>query len=423
VIWVALQISLIPWHYTLQQAMKDAGFAKEIILLISLFAIVTILQYFLMPIMVKYIFFHFLNNTNIPALGEGSEPFETLRYGLTCFRPTLEEEDEESRLRELRHEMRFREMDKQIRMLREEIGSSRRRINGRLIDIESRLTNKKPVLPEVINVMEEEEEEKRKDCPIELFGGTLRSARGRGGAATCVVQHTIHTSKIGPFEEWIRLISRVSATEVSGHQGVVVIRPRRRGGEGRNRYIVIFQYSTEDQLREWEGLEVHQKLVYYAKRKFWKEKNRITRVVVGTETHNNLVCILGSNVKCSGSVEDEVDDIEEEDPESGESILLKRREVASTSVNRRPPLWKAHLITTLALYLFIYIVGFNLIAPFTDSWDTHDIPVIMFDTFITVIAVSYICIPILMSLLCRWVQEPWRVSENCVLRFLQVGCF
>ena len=40
---------------------------------------------------------------------------------------------------------------------------------------------------------------------------------------------------------------------------------------------------------------------------------------------------------------------------------------ARRMVLRHPPLWKAACITILALYLFIYIVGFGLIAPFTGS--------------------------------------------------------
>ena len=90
-------------------------------------------------------------------------------------------------------------------------------------------------------------------------GATARKSSGGGQVATCVVTHEIHSSKIAPFEEWVRLIARVSATEVQGHKGCVVIRPRRRSKE--NRYIVIFQYETEEQLRQWEGLEVHHKLV------------------------------------------------------------------------------------------------------------------------------------------------------------------
>ena len=90
-------------------------------------------------------------------------------------------------------------------------------------------------------------------------GATARKSSGGGQVATCVVTHEIHSSKIAPFEEWVRLIARVSATEVQGHKGCVVIRPRRRSKE--NQYIVIFQYETEEQLRQWEGLEVHHKLV------------------------------------------------------------------------------------------------------------------------------------------------------------------
>ena len=142
---------------------------------------------------------------------------------------------------------------------------------------------------------------------------------------------------------------------------------------------------------------------------------------MGTETHNNLVCILGNNVKCQGQDIEEDDIDEQKDVEDPLVHEKKKKKKKSRSPNHRPPLWKAHLITTLALYLFIYLVGFNLIQPWTASWNTHDIPVIMVDTFITVLAVSYICIPILMSLLKRWVQEPWRVSDNCVLRFLQIG--
>ena len=160
VIWIALQISLIPWHYTFQKTMQSAGFPKESILLISLVSIVTILQYFLMPILVKCVFHGFLNNANVPALGKGSEPFETLRYGLTCFRPALEEEDEETRILRLQSESKFRNLDRQIRLLREEIGSSRRRINGRLTDIESHLTtDKKAALPGFIAEMEEEKQD------------------------------------------------------------------------------------------------------------------------------------------------------------------------------------------------------------------------------------------------------------------------
>ena len=79
-------------------------------------------------------------------------------------------------------------------------------------------------------------------------GATARKSSGGGQVATCVVTHEIHSSKIAPFEEWVRLIARVSATAVQGHKGCVVIRPRRRSKE--NQYIVIFQYETEEQLRQ-----------------------------------------------------------------------------------------------------------------------------------------------------------------------------
>lgn len=171
------------------------------------------------------------------------------------------------------------------------------------------------------------------------------------GPVTVVIHHTVKPGREVQFEEWQRGISQASLS-FPGHLGYHVMRPSVPGGE----YLVLFRFDSLINLETWEAS---------ATRREWIDKlESLTTHPPRRERHTGM-------------------------------------EVWFTPPAGRipPPRYKMVVVTFVALYPLISLVGF-LLVPHMMHW-----PVLL-RTFMTTIALifimTYVAMPFVTSLFSGW---------------------
>ena len=397
VIWLSLQMTVLPWAYTVGPMLHKAGVPPPLNLFITLTCVVMVVKWFLIPFLDRLLHC-FLFGTRCPAV----EPCLSLQVGCACCRPggpSTVADPQKKRLKTL---------ELQLQNVRRINGAGRRRLLERIENIEegySRGESKEQSAEDVAidiqravatDVVANESEAllsvpEAKETVVPTGDNAVTISIGYNVKPDCEVQ----------FEDWLHEISRTAATRVLGHRGALLVSTpesvRTRLGKPLT-HVIMFQFDTNEHLQEWAVHPARHDLV-----------DRLRPLLADAS-------LTEVRVASYDSFADLFQNSDVDQAPKGENVAVVRRD---------PQTWKISCVLIAALFFVIwYFVG-PIVEPMLIQMAVGKWFVVMVTTFLNVCALAYIMLPIFVPRCGKWLFATWVESNNFIVAFCQRGftCF
>ena len=275
IVWVSLQMTVIPWTLFVHPTLHEySGLPPYINLLITLTIIVAVVKWLLIPTLDR-LCKCFLFGKTFPAM----EPCLSCQKGCPCCRPSSTKTKNIDVYAE-----KLEILERQLQNTRRINGVGRRRLLERIETIEAATfidnhvgqTKEKDTVDEVAIeilslpgkvVINETNALLSKQYQNEKNDMMMESANSTGDIAMTVsIGYNVKPECEVQFEEWLHEISRTAATRVEGHQGALLIKipPSTRGKNNHQTFfthVIVFQFDTDEHLQEWAKHPARHELV------------------------------------------------------------------------------------------------------------------------------------------------------------------
>ena len=456
IIWLALQITVLPWTLTIDTVLSNLGMTLIWRVILSLICIVPIVDYVLVPLLDRTCHCFLFAPRCKPI-----EPCLSLQIGCACCRPSPPNASDHL------IQERFRGLELQLQQQRRIQGSAKRRLVGRIEAMElglySLVQQEEQVddndnepdedeikVKDVSNdsgekenetvLEEEEEEEEEEDISVSLqtidllstampanigeektstaTTTTTTSTNIESSVVTIIVAYRVKINCIIQFEEWIHEMARQASTRVSGFRGEVVCQTPLivlEQDPNAPTHVIVFQFDSKKNLQIWAKHSARRYLL--SRLKPLLQENSLTNIKV--TRHDSFGTILDSNWHKGTEVGSEDQSTSSAATTTNNAATGAAITIPATGFRHDPQRWKMAIVVAFALFLEIWFVGIPIVGKWlinVPKWFS-----IMLDTFIGVVLLTYILLPVLIWLMKKWLFVSWRISSNCCMQCIQRG--
>jgi|EP00505_MAST-04D_sp_SCG-Rhode-Island_P002015 antibiotic biosynthesis monooxygenase (ABM) superfamily enzyme len=395
VIWLSLQMTVLPWAYTLGPMMHNAGVPPALNLFFTLICVVITVKWLLIPCLDRLLHC-FLFAKRCPAV----EPCLSLQIGCACCRPGQSTAVDP-------HTERLNTLEQQLQNVRRINGAGRRRLLERIENLEEIFSDGNSKMETVgdiaIDIASQSDVVANESEALLGIPAIHETVEPTGDdAVTVTIGYNVKLGYDVQFEDWLHEISRTAATRVQGHRGALLIStPEHVRSRIRKplSHIIMFQFDTQEHLHEWATHPARHELV-----------DRLRPILADAS-------LTEVRVASYDSFSDLFENVNADQAPRGENVHVVRRD---------PQTWKSACVLVASLFFVImYFVG-PIIEPMLirissgEKWF-----VVMGSTFLNVCLLAYIMLPIFVPRCGNWLFAPWVESDNCIVALCQRGfsCF
>ena len=461
VVWLSLQLTVLPWDLSVAPSLNTMGLPLGWRILLTLLCIVPTLKLVLLPLLDRCCHC-FLFGQRCP----GVEPCLSLQIGCACCRhhspkndnkaddrvASLELYVQSTRRMQSAARRRLLERIERLELLERgrhnelgEVGEEKKMTTVAIgsaahesivLDVVSKseiVANESTSLLDLVTKKQDgsddrqnvdakktkESKESKESKVIKDFTQTQSSTTTMDeNAWTVCIRYEVRQHCFVQFEEWVMEMARIAAKNSVGHRGCVIIERPRMGHDssnvGRITHVVVFQYDTREHLQAWSQHSARNEMV--ARLQPLLEPKSMTSVHIFV--YDSLTDITDH---CQSRLMKSASPLKK-----SRVHQLASQQLAGPPMRQDPQAWKISLVIVLALFIVIWFVGVPVVGPWVGTWGVED-PILlqvvhtMVGTFVNVLFLTYLLMPILVLLAGPWLFAPWRESNWSVVRVLQRG--